>query len=198
MSRNKYRLPFSGIWYIEYGGIKRKHSHSYDIINQRYAYDFEIRENHLPYHDDYKNCDNYYSYLENILCPCDGFVVDVVDLYDDTKIVDGRPMICDCDSPYGNYIIIKHKYHEYSVICHIKKNSFLVKVGDIVRTGDVLAKVGNSGNTMGPHIHFQVQDGLDFGSNGIKITFKDTYFKKKNHYKKIKYVHKNMYVKNIF
>lgn len=196
MSHNKYRLPFSKTWYVEFGGITKKDSHSYDIINQRYAYDFEIRNDNLPYHDDYKECDNYYSYLEDIIAPCDGFVVDVVDLYDDTKILNNRPVVCDCESPYGNYIIIKHKYNEYSVICHVKRGSFLVKIGDMVKTGDVLGKVGNSGNTMGPHIHFQVQNGLTFDSTGIKITFKNVCFKEKNKYKRVKYIHKNMYVKN--
>ena len=42
MSKNKYYLPMKGIWYIEFGGTKKKNSHSWDIIGQRYAYDFEI------------------------------------------------------------------------------------------------------------------------------------------------------------
>ena len=56
---------------------------------------------------------------------------------------------------------------------------------------EVLGKVGNSGNTEGPHIHFQVQQGPDFNtSKGIKITFKNTY----TNNKKVKYIEKNMYV----
>ena len=45
MSKNKYRLPFNNTWYVEYGGLTKKTSHSWDIISQRYAYDFEIRKN---------------------------------------------------------------------------------------------------------------------------------------------------------
>ena len=56
-------------------------------------------------------------------------------------------------------------------------------MGDIVKEGDILGKVGNSGNTQGPHIHFQIQQGIDpDNSKGIPITFKNAYY----HNKKIK------------
>lgn len=56
----------------------------------------------------------------------------------------------------------------------------MVSIGDIVKEGEVLARVGNSGNTQGPHIHFQVQEGNDFyNSKGIIITFKDTFHNKR-------------------
>lgn len=180
MSKNKYRLPFNNTWYVEYGGLTKKTSHSWDIISQRYAYDFEIRKNNLPYHDDYKSKENYYSYNEEIICPCDGFVIDIKNEYDDTKIIENRPVICDIDDPRGNFITIKHENGESSTICHIKKDSFKVSIGDIVKEGEVLARVGNSGNTQGPHIHFQVQEGNDFyNSKGIIITFKDTFHNKR-------------------
>ena len=144
------------------------------IIPQRYAYDFEIRINNLPYKDDYKVCENYFCYLEDIIAPCDGYVYDIVDKYKDTKIIEGRPVICDIKDVRGNYITIKHQNGEYSTICHIKKGTFKVKEGEFVKEGQVIAKVGNSGNTMGPHIHFQVQNGPDFNkSEGVKITFKN-------------------------
>ena len=176
MSKNKYRLPFNGSWFVEYGGLTKKASHSWDIVPQRYAYDFEIRKDNLPYHDDYKDKKNYYSYGEEIICPCDGFVIDIKNEYLDTKILDNRPVICDVDDPRGNYITIKHENGEASTICHIMKDSFKVSVGDIVHEGDILALVGNSGNTQGPHIHFQVQAGADFfNSRGVIITFKNAF-----------------------
>lgn len=191
MSKNKYILPFKKEWYVEYGGRKKKNSHSWDIISQRYAYDFEIRKDNLPYHDDYRQKENYYSYLQEVICPCDGFIIDLKNEYEDTKIYENRPIKCDVDDPRGNYITIKHKYGEYSTICHLEKDTITVKIGDIVEEGQLLGKVGNSGNTEGPHIHFQVQQGPDFNnSKGIKITFKNTY----TNNKKIKYVEKNMYV----
>ena len=192
MSKNKYILPFNGKWYVEFGGIKMRTSHSWDIIPQRYAYDFEIRINEdyfVMTFDDveevkgdkttltgwlYTDVRDHFCYLEDIIAPCDGYVYDIVDKYKDTKIIEGRPVICDIKDVRGNYITIKHQNGEYSTICHIKKGTFKVKEGEFVKEGQVIAKVGNSGNTMGPHIHFQVQNGPDFNkSEGVKITFKN-------------------------
>ena len=183
MSKNKYSLPFKGTWYIEYGGWKREPSHSWNIIGQRYAYDFEIRKNNLPYHDDPTKNENYYSYLENVYAPLDGWVIEAIDQYKNTHITKDRKIINDCDNPRGNHIIIKHENGEYSTICHFEKGTILVHEGDIVKEGDILGKVGNSGNTQGPHIHFQIQQGIDpDNSKGIPITFKNAYY----HNKKIK------------
>ncbi len=193
MSKNKYLLPFKGIWYIEYGGTKKKNSHSWDIIGQRYAYDFEIRKDNQPYHTNPENCENYYSYLENIYAPADGWVVDLVNKYKNTHITKDRKVICDCNDPKGNYIIIKHKYGEYSTICHFEKDSFQVALGDVVVAGQLLGKVGNSGNTQGPHIHYQVQLGIDADCNkGIPITFSNAYHKDK----KKKKLEKGIYIES--
>ncbi len=176
MSKNKYLLPCFGIWYVEYGGNTKETSHSWNISSQRYAYDLEIRKDNLPYHGDYHKIENYYSYLQDVLCPCDGFVIDVEDSYENTKIYNERPVCCDIEDSRGNYITIKHRGGEYSTVCHLEKNSALVKVGQLVTAGEKIGKVGNSGNTQGPHIHFQVQKGANFyHDEGVPITFKKTY-----------------------
>lgn len=180
MTKNKYILPFKGTWYIEYGGTKKENSHSWKIPGQRYAYDFEIRKENLPYHSDVTEIKNYYSYLENVYAPADGWIVEMKDSYPNTHITEDRKIINDCSDPKGNYIIIKHNHGEYSTICHFEKNTFQVKVGELVKEGQLLGKVGNSGNTQGPHIHFQVQQGLDPDyAKGLPITFKNAYYKKR-------------------
>lgn len=187
MGKNKYRLPFQGIWYIEYGGTKKKNSHSWSIPGQRYAYDFEIRKNNSPFHDDPTKNENYYSYLENIYAPADGWIIEIVDQYENTHITKDREIICDCDNPRGNHIIIKHEHGEYSTICHLQKGTIKVKIGDRIKEGDMIGKVGNSGNTQGPHIHFQIQLGIDPDySKGVPITFKNAYYHnhKKRHLEK--------------
>ena len=194
MSKNKYRLPFNNLWFVEYGGIKKKDSHSWNIISQRYAYDLEIRKDNLPYHDDYKKIDNYYSYLEDVICPYDGWVISVENKYKNTRIIENRPVINDINDPCGNHIIIKHPHNEYSFLCHLEKDTITVKEGDLVKEGDILGKVGNSGNTQGPHIHFHIQNSPDIVSGkGIKITFKNAYDENN---KKIKYLIHGITVKN--
>lgn len=198
MSKNRYILPFKDSFYVEFGGVSEKDSHSWDVISQRYAYDFEIRDNNdKPYHDNYLELKKYYSYNKDIIAPLDGYVASISNCYQDTEIKEGRPITCDCDDVRGNHIIIKHKHGEYSLIAHILKDSFQVKEGDIVRQGQVIAKVGNSGNTNGPHIHFQIQDRLDSkNAKGIKINFKNIKIRKNNRYIHRRYIKHGYTVEN--
>jgi murein DD-endopeptidase MepM/ murein hydrolase activator NlpD len=59
---------------------------------------------------------------------------------------------------YGNYIEIAHKNGEYSIYEHIKKLSAIVKVGDEVKTKQLIGYSGATGwiAQLGPHIHFDV------------------------------------------
>jgi murein DD-endopeptidase MepM/ murein hydrolase activator NlpD len=45
---------------------------------------------------------------------------------------------------------------------HLSKGSLKVKVGDRVAMGDVLAKSGNTGESTGPHLHFEIQRGAKY------------------------------------
>jgi murein DD-endopeptidase MepM/ murein hydrolase activator NlpD len=45
---------------------------------------------------------------------------------------------------------------------HLHKGTIKVKVGDKVKMGDVLAKSGNSGESTGPHLHFEIQRGKKY------------------------------------
>jgi murein DD-endopeptidase MepM/ murein hydrolase activator NlpD len=54
----------------------------------------------------------------------------------------------------------------------MQPNSLKFKVGDRVRTGDVLGLLGNTGNTDTPHLHFHIQDGPSpTRSNGLPFVF---------------------------
>jgi murein DD-endopeptidase MepM/ murein hydrolase activator NlpD len=44
---------------------------------------------------------------------------------------------------------------------HLQKNGVLVKVGDEVQAGDLVARSGNTGCSTGPHLHFHVRQPLD-------------------------------------
>ncbi len=60
---------------------------------------------------------------------------------------------------YGNTVIIDHQNSMITVYAHLQ--SIAVKAGDKVRKGDVLGKVGNSGLTEQPVLHFEVRIGKD-------------------------------------
>ena len=57
----------------------------------------------------------------------------------------------------GNCVIIDHGNSEYSVMMHMQPGSVTVKVGDRVATGQVMGKLGSSGDAVGPHLHYQLQ-----------------------------------------
>ncbi len=59
----------------------------------------------------------------------------------------------------GNCVIVDHGNSEYSVMMHMQPGSVTVKVGNRVATGQVIGRLGNSGDATGPHLHYQLQSG---------------------------------------
>ena len=57
---------------------------------------------------------------------------------------------------FGNYVAIRHANNMYTYYAHMKKNSIIVKPGEIVSKGQVIGQVGSSGNSTDPHLHFEV------------------------------------------
>jgi len=57
----------------------------------------------------------------------------------------------------GNCVIIDHGNSEYSVMAHMQQGSITVKVGERVAAGQVIGRLGNSGDSFGPHLHYQLQ-----------------------------------------
>lgn len=166
-----FNLPFAGKWFVYNGGITKEKSHSWNIYNQRYAYDFVIQDKEgKSYQNSPHNIENYYCYEAKVLCPADGIIIKVKDgLADYTKAgvinywaVDFR----------GNFIIIEHNARQYSFIAHFRCHSIKVEPGQFVRRGELLGLCGNSGHSTEPHIHFHVQDSPNFYFGvGVPINF---------------------------
>ena len=60
---------------------------------------------------------------------------------------------------YGNYVIIKHNHGIYTRYAHM--STIRVQKGDQVSQGDVIGTIGNTGNSTGPHLHYEVHIGSD-------------------------------------
>ena len=62
----------------------------------------------------------------------------------------------------GNAVIIDIGDGLYANYAHMQPGSLRVAVGDKVRKGDVLGLVGNTGNSLAPHLHLHIMDGSSF------------------------------------
>ncbi len=74
------------------------------------------------------------------------------------------------DGPaYGNAIVIKHDDDTFTQYAHLSEVD--VKVGQKVSTNDEIGLSGNSGNSSGPHLHFEIRTTADFGSAVDPVAF---------------------------
>ena len=114
--------------------------YAYDIVKKTY----DINSDKLS---------DYGIYKSNVYCPISGTVIDLKDTEEDIL-----PNTEDFKSSLGNYIFIKvEKSETYLILAHLEKDSVNVSVGDHVKQGELIAKVGNSGTTSEPHLHIQHQ-----------------------------------------
>lgn len=67
---------------------------------------------------------------------------------------DGHVVFAGYHSAYGNLVVIDHGYGMTTKYAHTSR--ILVQVGERVRRGDLIARVGNTGRSTGPHLHFEV------------------------------------------
>jgi murein DD-endopeptidase MepM/ murein hydrolase activator NlpD len=58
---------------------------------------------------------------------------------------------------YGNLIIIEHQDNFFTIYAHNEEN--VVKEEVLVKQGDIIARVGKTGNATGPHLHFEIRKG---------------------------------------
>lgn len=152
-------LPVTGMWNISQGH-NGEHTHRGEW---QHAWDFVIRDRKgLEYKNDGDYPEDYYCYDKNVLAAADGYVKEVINSISDNIIGD-----MDLVNNWGNTIIIKHVDYLYTKSSHLKEGSIVVKAGDFVRKGQIIAKVGNTGRSPYPHLHFQVQATPYIGSKTL-------------------------------
>ncbi|MGQ4388309.1 M23 family metallopeptidase [Streptomyces sp. SAS_270] len=72
-------------------------------------------------------------------------------------------------SAYGNAIVIRHGNGTYSQYAHLSRID--VRVGQVVATGQHIARSGSTGNSSGPHLHFEIRTTANFGSAVDPVAF---------------------------
>lgn len=104
----------------------------------------------------------------NIIAARDGIVVYPYDTISN-NCPSGRTL-SSCGGGYGNYVILQHSDGNYTLYGHMYENSITVKYGDSVEQGQVIGKMGSSGNSTGAHLHFEVREGSNSPSATVDPT----------------------------
>lgn len=109
-----------------------------------------------------------YAYFgADIHAVADGPVVAVVDGLPE-QVPGKNPTGLTLDQYGGNHIVQDIGNGNYAFYAHLQPGSLQVKVGDQLTTGQVIAALGNSGNSDAPHLHFHVMSTPDpLRSNGL-------------------------------
>lgn len=80
---------------------------------------------------------------------------------------DGKVIFSGFEGGYGKLVILQHEHGYRSYYGHLSRP--LVKPGDMVKRGSVIALSGNTGRTTGPHLHFEVRRGDAAVNPGILL-----------------------------
>ena len=111
-----------------------------------------------------------------VFAACDGVVEEVFDgledTTEDTDLAEIESQSGEHARIDGNHVLLRHPGGELSLYSHLQKGTVAVREGDSVRTGQLLGRVGSSGSSWTPHLHFHVMlDGLE--GPGVPVLFED-------------------------
>jgi len=142
------------------------------LIAQRFAIDWvQLAANNRLFNGPVNALASYAYFGTPVHAVADGTVVN---LYDSAaEQVPGAPAKGITPANIGgNMIVIDIGGGKFAFFAHLQPGSLKVKLGDKVKTGDVIALLGNTGNSDGPHLHFHVMDGPSpLDSNGLPYVF---------------------------
>jgi hypothetical protein len=132
--------------------------HAY--ISQRYAIDWvEAYPDGKIFQGDPKDNKSYKIYGAEIHSVADGVVTETKDgIPQNVPNAETHAVPITLETVGGNHVIVDIGGGHYALYAHMQPGSLRVKVGDHVKTGDVLGLVGNTGNSSAPHLHFDICD----------------------------------------
>jgi len=164
----KLILPFKHEWTVVWGGDTKELNYHVSTPAQKNAFDIVITDaKGNSYKTDGKTNEDYYAFGKELIAPCDGEVVLVVD-----GVKDNVPGQMNTYNVGGNMVIIKTANNEYLVFCHFKHQSIKVKEGQKIKQGELLGLCGNTGNSSEAHLHFHIQNIEDLNTaTGVKCYF---------------------------
>ena len=191
------QFPLRGEWLAPNTPGTKIPSHGSNKFGTQYAYDFvqvdwqkngrpAYRGGLLKYLIQGIPIRDYYCWGQSVYAPGNGVVIQVADGYperDRTNLLGDlrrarqaakqfNPQTDDVRSVAGNFVVLKLAENIYAALCHLQTGSIQVTAGQPVNAGDILGRVGHSGNSFAPHLHFQLMDSSDIAvAQGLPCAF---------------------------
>ncbi len=170
-----YTLPFDGEWFVYNGGTTPVTSHSWDVLTQRYAYDFVVADDSLRRHAGRgTRLDDYFCHGLPVRSAAAGVVVEARDGIGPAPWLGYGIVDMLARSVLGNHVVVEHSPREFSLYAHLETGSVTVREGHRVAARQLLGRCGHTGHSAEPHLHFHLQDRRDFFlAAGVPVTFAD-------------------------
>jgi murein DD-endopeptidase MepM/ murein hydrolase activator NlpD len=187
-------FPLRGEWTAFNTPADRIPSHGTDMLGQRYAFDFirvdrrkgwhvhpagSLRSNLLGF-----PVREAYAWGQPVHMPFDGEIVDAQDGWPErSRIVPIREIAVvlknavtfdpsKLRSVLGNYVLARSGA-TFAAFAHLTTGSVSVRPGQAVDSGELIGRVGHTGNSTAPHLHFQLMDSADaMTARGIPCAFR--------------------------
>lgn len=139
-------------------GVLILNGHAVD--SRRYAIDWKKVKDGLSFSGDPRNVHSYYCYGEDVFAVADGHVISAKDGLPNNVPGHGKafhPAVpLTFETLAGNCITINLGNGHFAYYMHLQPGSLQVKQGDRVHKGQLLARIGASGDAREPHLHFEV------------------------------------------
>ena len=141
-------------------------------VAERFAIDFvQLNDKNMLIAGPMEKLTSYAFFGDEIYSVADGTVVGTEDGLKE-QVPGKLPADATIQMAAGNHVVVDIGEGRFAFYAHMQPGSVRVKVGDKVKTGQVLGLLGNSGNTDTPHLHFHVMDGPSpLVSNGLPYVF---------------------------
>lgn len=169
-----------GTFYIAHGGNDVRINYHHAHRTQKHALDV-VKLNRVGARASGlypKRLPRYAIFDEPVYSPVAGTVLQAVD-----GLLDLTPPERDPQNRAGNHVVVKPAGLDvYILLAHLRNGSVSVSEGDTVKQGQLVGRVGNSGNTTEPHLHIHCAtiEGADFvgSGDGVPLVFAGRYLRR--------------------
>ncbi|MEO7922111.1 MAG: M23 family metallopeptidase [Chitinophagaceae bacterium] len=142
----------------------------------RYAYDFvPLDKNNQEFKGEGKKDEDYIGFGNPVLAVGAGKVIYVSNDHKDDNRFDIPALATNPLELYGNCIAILHPDSAVSIYGHLKQNSIKLKTGEKVTGGQEIGKIGVSGSSFFPHLHFEMRTNIRHDAEGLPSYFSNIY-----------------------